>query len=204
MPLKQTDRIVIVVVCLLACVSIYFVSTKMYREYEIGSNSNWLSLCKTGQRLLEQRNYTELRRRFADPLMFGSGFGPTTDSDVERILRPFMSERINEYSSKVYSAWAKLLGADAGIIIVAFLILRFVITTGITTGMAVDSNAKKPVKCGNCGKEYPSSYSGNFCEACGGRAVGSNANNAVKCAKCGKEYQLNYSGRFCEECGGNL
>ncbi|GEM_PF-4663834 len=127
MPLKQTDRIVIVVVCLLACVSIYFVSTKMYKENEIRFNSNRLSSCRTGQTLLKDGNYSELREKFADPLMFGNNFQPATDSDVERILRPFISECINEYSSKVYSAWAKLLGIDIGIIIVAFFILRFLV-----------------------------------------------------------------------------
>jgi hypothetical protein len=205
MPLKQTDRIVIVVVCLLACASICFVSIKMYKEYEIRYNSNMLSLCRTGQILLNGRNYTELRKRFADPLMFGNGFSfrPTTDSDVERILRPFMSASINEYSSKVYAAWAKLLGADIGIIIVAFLILRFV----INTEMVAVSNTNKPIKCAKCGKEYPFNYSGNFCEECGAIAAVSNPNNPLKCrkcAKCGKEYPSDYSGKFCEECGGGI
>jgi hypothetical protein len=40
-----------------------------------------------------------------------------------------------------------------------------------TTGMAAGSNANNPLKsrkCGKCGKEYPSDYSGKFCEECGG------------------------------------
>jgi membrane protease subunit (stomatin/prohibitin family) len=36
-----------------------------------------------------------------------------------------------------------------------------------TTGMAAGSNANSPIKCAKCGKEYPSKYSGKFCEECG-------------------------------------
>lgn len=73
MELSQTERIVLVIICLVSLALMYFISTNIYNKGNVGFSSDRLAYCKEGQALINNRNVPELRKRFPDAIMFKFG-----------------------------------------------------------------------------------------------------------------------------------